>query len=63
MPELTTEDILEGFASDVEGFYAVIDDDDNLSDDDKDTLTRKFEEIEELVRDARKLVRNSVEQD
>lgn len=63
LEEMTLAEVLDGFASDAETFFTVLNDDTTLDADDKADLTRKFEEIAELVDEAKKIVVSSSEND
>lgn len=59
--ELTLADVLDGFKVDIETFFVYLEDEGQLDDDQKAGLTRQFEEVAELVDEARKLVKESLE--
>lgn len=63
MEPVTLAEVLAGFASDVETFFTVVEDEDGLDDDDRAELIKKFEGIEELVKEAQKIIGVSSEND
>ena len=59
----TTQEIVLGFFSDIEGIYAQITDDDDLTDDQKAGLIQMFEDIEQYHDDAKEFLGVSSEND
>jgi hypothetical protein len=62
--EVTADDILAGFQSDLESaFWPTLTDDTSLDDDQRAEVTRKIEEAEEAIKEARKIIGVSSEND
>lgn len=63
LEDLGLDEIVAGFGVEVENIFVAIEDDDDLDDDERAELIKTFEEIEELVTTARKIVGVSTEND
>lgn len=59
----TTAEIILGFFTDIEGIFAQITDDDDLTDDQKAGLIQMFEDIEQYRDDAKEFLGVSSEND
>lgn len=61
--EVTTLGLLDELGEKADDLYAAINDDSDLSEDDKATLTKDVEAIEESINAAKKIVKESLETD
>lgn len=59
----TTEEIVRGFFSDIEGIYDQITDDDDLTDDQKARLIQMFEDIDQYDEDVKDIFGDLPESD
>lgn len=58
--EVTADDVLEGFEHDLENvFWPVLNDDSELTDDQRAEVTRHMEQAEEAIKAARKITAGS----
>jgi hypothetical protein len=61
MSEPTTAEIVETWSAEIEGIWAQITDDTRLTDDQKADLIQTFEDIDGLLDDAKKILKESSE--